>query len=49
MYSQKALERVKVIKKKILFIQAIVLEYGSNIKALEDERNSRASILTIVD
>ena len=45
MYSQKALERVKTIKKKILFIEAIVLQYGSTIKALEDEQNSRASIL----
>ncbi len=45
MYSEKALERVKTIKKKILFIEAIVLKYGSTIKALEDEQNSRASIL----
>ena len=45
MYSPKALERVRIIKKKILFIEAIILKYGSTIKALEDEQNSRASIL----
>jgi len=45
MYSQKALQRVEVIEKKINFIQAIVKEKGSIQKALEDEQNSRASIL----
>lgn len=45
MFSYKALERVKVIEKKISFIQAIVQEKGSTIKALEDEQNTRASIL----
>lgn len=45
MFSNKALERVKVIDKKIGFIEAIVCEKGSVIAALEDEQNSRASIL----
>lgn len=45
MFSSKALERVKVIDKKIRFIEAIVHEKGSVIVALEDEQNSRASIL----
>lgn len=45
MFSPKALERVKVIKKKIDFIEAIVSENSSVIKALEDEQNSRAAIL----
>lgn len=45
MFSQKALDRVRVIKKKIIFIKAIVKDYDSVIKALEDEQNSRAAIL----
>ena len=45
MFSQKALDRVKIIKKKIAFIESIIQEKGSVIKALEDEQNSRASIL----
>jgi len=45
MFSDKALDRVKVIEKKIHFIRAIVNEKGSVINALEDEQNSRASIL----
>jgi len=45
MFSKKALERVKVIEKKIAFIEAIVNEKGSISFALEDEQNSRASIL----
>ena len=45
MFSTKALERVNVIKKKISFIEAIVEEKGSLKEALEDEQNSRASIL----
>lgn len=45
MFSQKALDRVRVIEKKIAFIQAIVNEKTSVIEALEDEQNSRASIL----
>jgi len=45
MFSDKALERVEVIRKKINFIRTIVLENGSTIKALEDEQNSRASIM----
>ena len=45
MFSEKALDRVRVIEKKIAFIQAIVNEKNSVIEALEDEQNSRASIL----
>jgi uncharacterized protein with HEPN domain len=45
MFSIKAIERVKIIAKKIDFIQAIILEKGNVASALEDEQNSRASIL----
>lgn len=45
MFSLKALERVKLIVKKIEFIEAIVKQKGSVAIALEDEQNSRASIL----
>lgn len=45
MFSTKAIERVKVIEKKIGFIEAIVSQSGSVIKALEDEQNARASIM----
>jgi uncharacterized protein with HEPN domain len=45
MYSQKALHRIDIIKKKIEFIDNIVKEKGSTIKALEDEQNARAAIL----
>ena len=45
MYSQKALSRIEIIKKKINFIHNIVSEKGSVIAALEDEQNARASIL----
>ena len=45
MFSIKAMERAKVIRKKINFIDAIVQEKGSIHIALEDEQNSRASIL----
>ena len=45
MYSPRALARIKVIEKKIGFINNIVNEKGSVIEALEDEQNSRASIL----
>jgi len=45
MFSTKAVDRVKVIEKKIDFIEAIVLQNGSIHKALEDEQNARASIL----
>lgn len=45
MFSEKALDRVRVIEKKIKFINAIVDEKSSVIKALEDEQNARASIL----
>jgi uncharacterized protein with HEPN domain len=45
MFSQKALERVNIIYKKINFIEAITSEKGSISFALEDEQNSRASIL----
>jgi uncharacterized protein with HEPN domain len=45
MFSQKALERVKIINKKVHFIQDIVKQKGSIASALEDEQNSRAAIL----
>lgn len=45
MFSQKAIERVSLIKKKIGFIEAIVREKGSASLALEDEQNARASLL----
>lgn len=45
MFSPRAIQRVKAIEKKINFIQSIVKEKGAVIKALEDEQNSRASIL----
>ncbi|RLA79605.1 MAG: hypothetical protein DRG78_12635 [Epsilonproteobacteria bacterium] len=45
MFSQKAIERVKIINKKIDFINSIIKEKGSIYTALEDEQNSRASIL----
>ncbi|HHD80264.1 MAG TPA: DUF86 domain-containing protein [Campylobacterales bacterium] len=45
MFSSKAIERVKLILKKINFIQKIVTEKGSIYNALEDEQNSRAAIL----
>ena len=45
MYSQKALSRIGNIRKKIMFIDNIVNEYGSVRKALEDEEKGRAAIL----
>jgi uncharacterized protein with HEPN domain len=45
MFSQKALQRVKTIDKKIKYIYAIVAQYDSVESALEDEQNARASIL----
>jgi uncharacterized protein with HEPN domain len=45
MYSQRALERIRVIAKKIGFIENIIRARGSIINALEDEENSRASIM----
>ncbi len=45
MFSQKAVDRVRVIEKKINFIESIVKEKGSVLKALEDEQNARASLL----
>lgn len=45
MFSQKAIERVNLIAKKIDFINAIVSEKGSVLNALEDEQNARASVL----
>lgn len=45
MYSDRAIERIRVIDKKIGFIENIIRNSGSIIKALEDEENSRASIL----
>ncbi len=45
MYSPKAVFRIKNIEKKIGFIENIIKEKGSVIKALEDEQNARAAIL----
>ena len=45
MYSKKALNRVESIGKKIVFIENIVREKGSVVKALEDEQSARAAIL----
>ena len=45
MYSEKALQRVKTIDKKIDFIEAIVAEKKGAALALEDEQNARASLL----
>jgi uncharacterized protein with HEPN domain len=45
MYNERSIDRIRVIEKKIQFIQNIVRERGSIIQALEDEENSRASIL----
>ena len=45
MYSPKALSRIENIRKKIIFIDNIVSEYGSAHKALEDEEKGRAAIL----
>ena len=45
MYSQKALQRVHTILKKIEFIEEIIEQKGSAIIALEDEAVSRAAIL----
>ena len=45
MFSPKAIERIKIIDKKVTFIQEIVKQYGSIELALEDEQNARAAIL----
>ena len=45
MFSTKAILRVKTIQKKIGFITAIINQKGSISLALEDEQNTRASIL----
>lgn len=45
MYSTKAIERIRIIQKKINFINSIIKEKGSIRLALDDEQNSRASIL----
>ncbi len=45
MYNKRALSRVKLILTKINFIENIVNNKSSIIKALEDEQNSRAAIL----
>ena len=45
MFSEKALQRVRIIYKKICFIEAIVAEKQSISLALEDEQNARASLL----
>lgn len=45
MFNDKVIDRVKIIKKKIDFINSIVKESGTVHEALADEQNSRASIL----
>ena len=45
MYSDRAIQRIKIIKKKIDFIQNIVKQSKTVQLALEDEQNTRASIL----
>lgn len=45
MFSSKALQRVKVIQKKINFIEAIVKENGSVTQALEDVINERLAVV----
>ncbi len=45
MLSETGLERVKIIRKKIGFIDEIIQEKGSIQRALEDERSARAAIL----
>ena len=45
MYSTKAVDRVRLIEKKVSFIENIVAKYGTISLALEDEQNGRASIL----
>ncbi len=45
MFNHKSIQRIKVIDKKIRFIQEIVKQKGSIELALEDEQNSRAAIL----
>lgn len=45
MYSLRATERIRLIGKKIEFIDAIIVEKGSARKALEDEQSARAAIL----
>ena len=45
MYSKKAVERVKIIKTKIEYINNIIKEKGSIELALEDKQNSQAAIL----
>jgi len=41
----KAYGRLDTILKKIIFIEEIVFDSGSIIKALEDEKNARAAIM----
>ena len=45
MFSEKALQRIDNIEKKVTFIQNIVKQKGSVENALMDEQNSRAAIL----
>ena len=45
MFNYKAIERINLINKKIDFVLSIVKQKGSIELALEDEQNSRASIL----
>ncbi len=45
MYSDKAFNRIETIRKKIVFINNIIHDYGNVTKALEDEQKGRAAIL----
>ncbi len=45
MFSKKAIERIKLIDKKISFIENIVKDKKSIYFVLEDEQNSRAAVL----
>jgi len=45
MYNKKAIERIKIIKTKIEYINNIIKEKGSIELALEDKQNSQAAIL----
>ncbi len=45
MYSKKVINRVKLIKNKILYIQNIIKEKGSVEVALEDSQTTQPAIL----
>lgn len=45
MFNTRAHDHIRMIGKKVDFIEAIVTDYGSVHAALEDEQNGRASVL----